>query len=111
MISPVLPRRAHSSRYSASSSAFGCAGKKGRPKRAAGTRERDLVLVEGIGQDRKAAILRQRFAVPPGEFRAILIGKDGGDKLTSREPIGADRLFAEIDAMPMRRNEVQRRQP
>lgn len=80
-------------------------------KAASGTHERDLVLVEGIGRDREDEALRERFAVPAGEFRAILVGKDGGDKLTASEPIAAERLFSEIDSMPMRRNEIGQRRP
>ena len=57
----------------------------------AGMDERDLVLVPVIGK--KAA------------FEAVLVGKDGGAKLTSAEPIGPERLFETIDAMPMRRYE------
>ncbi len=55
--------------------------------------ERDLVLV---------TILGQRPA-----FEAVLVGKDGGEKLRSADPIGPDRLFAIIDAMPMRRQEMR----
>jgi hypothetical protein len=39
----------------------------------------------------------------------VLIGKDGGDKLTSASPLDAARLFATIDATPMRREEKRRR--
>jgi hypothetical protein len=39
----------------------------------------------------------------------VRIGKDGGDKLTSASPLDAARLFATIDAMPMRREEMRRR--
>lgn len=53
------------------------------------------------------AQLRRRFRVPDGEFRAILIGKDGGVKLTAREPVTAERLFTLIDGMPMRQREMR----
>lgn len=33
----------------------------------------------------------------------MLVGKDGGVKLTRREPIAAEELFGIVDAMPMRR--------
>ena len=76
---------------------------------AAKGRERDLVLVERTGSSAEADALRRRFGVAASEFRAVLVGKDGGDKLASSEPIEAERLFAEIDRMPMRRDEVRAR--
>lgn len=80
--------------------------------------ERDLMLVEVTGdvvrtpnggesvRPSAAAALRRRFAAPADRFMAVLVGKDGGTKLVSVEPIPADRLFATIDAMPMRRREA-----
>ena len=74
----------------------------------AGARERDLVLLEAVGGSSAAAALRQRFALGPG-FSALLIGKDGGEKLRSDGPVGADELFPLIDSMPMRQQEMLRR--
>lgn len=73
-----------------------------------GTRERDLVLLEGSGDQPGAADLRRRFGVPRDAYRSILVGKDGRAKLSSAEPISAEALFDEIDQMPMRRDEMQR---
>jgi hypothetical protein len=42
-------------------------------------------------------------------FRVRLVGKDGGVKLDSAEPVAAAEVFALIDAMPMRRAEVAER--
>lgn len=75
--------------------------------RAAAT-ERDLV-VEAIGRSAQAAGLRARFELPEDAFRAVLVGKDGSAKLVSEEPIPPPTLFATIDAMPMRRDEMRRR--
>ena len=72
-----------------------------------GVAERDLVVLEAIGSSSEADRLRRKFGVPDGEFRAVLVGKDGGAKLTDTAPIAPDRLFATIDAMPMRRQEVR----
>lgn len=69
----------------------------------AGTGERDLVLVPAVGAD--ATALRRRFEVADGSFTALLIGKDGGTKTRSGQPIAARTLFLTIDAMPMRRAE------
>lgn len=71
-----------------------------------GARERDLVLVEAAGPSGEA--LRQALGCEPGVFTAVLIGKDGGAKLRSPDPLGADRLFPVIDAMPMRQDEARR---
>lgn len=75
----------------------------------AGSRERDLVLVEGTGDSADARALRRRFGVPDDSFRAILVGKDGGAKLSAAQPISSEQLFDTIDAMPMRRSEMQGR--
>ena len=71
-------------------------------------RERDLVWLEALGHAPAAQALRARFGVEASEFRAILVGKDGGEKLTSDTPIGAQALFPLIDGMPMRQEEMRR---
>lgn len=40
-------------------------------------------------------------------FKVRLIGKDGGEKLTSSAPVTMTELFALIDTMPMRREEMK----
>ncbi|GJD51453.1 hypothetical protein OPKNFCMD_4207 [Methylobacterium crusticola] len=74
-------------------------------------RERDLVVLEAVGAGAEAAALRRRLGLPPAGFRAVLVGKDGGAKLVSAEPLTAGRLLSTIDAMPMRREEAGRRRP
>ncbi len=71
--------------------------------------ERDLVVIEAVGGTEEARALRRRFGIAPEAFRAVLIGKDGEAKLAEAAPIPAARLFATIDAMPMRRDEQRRR--
>lgn len=71
-------------------------------------RARDLTIVTVIGDKVEgatdtAATLRQRHRLPRDRFVAILIGKDGGEKMRSAKPIAADVLAETIDAMPMRR--------
>lgn len=73
-----------------------------------GARERDLVWIEALGHTLQAQALRTRFGVEASEFRAVLIGKDGGEKLKSDTPIGAKDLFSLIDGMPMRQEEMRR---
>lgn len=84
-----------------------------------GLAERDVVVITvagarigsdlGRGPGVSADALRRRFGVPADAFRALLVGKDGGVKLSSREPISARTLFGTIDAMPMRADEMRRR--
>ncbi|PPD30025.1 MAG: hypothetical protein CTY20_04550 [Hyphomicrobium sp.] len=70
----------------------------------------DTVQAELGGKpSQSAAPLRSRYGVDAGEFRVILIGKDGGEKLSSGSPIAATALFSTIDAMPMRKDETRRR--
>ena len=57
-----------------------------------------------------AEALRQRFDVPAGAFRVILVGLDGGAKLTSDAPVTVERLFSTIDAMPMRQRTLRERE-
>ncbi|WP_250511425.1 DUF4174 domain-containing protein [Caballeronia sp. GACF4] len=76
-----------------------------------GYTQRDLQVIEVIGNDVQGAsdsadALRRRYGVKPGAFRAVLVGKDGGVKLESREPIASRELFTTIDGMPMRKQEA-----
>jgi len=68
---------------------------------------RDLTIVEVVGETVRgatdtAAGLRRKYRLPAA-FTAILIGKDGGEKLRSAKPFPAAALEATIDAMPMRK--------
>jgi len=79
--------------------------------------ERDMVWVEVIGDNVRyvlspqtgtdADTLRERFDVSEEEFAVLLIGKDAGVKLRSPEPVTTDTVFALIDSMPMRRQEMR----
>jgi hypothetical protein len=82
----------------------------------AGYAERDLVPIQVIGDhvdgaSDSADAMRRRYKVAPDTFRVLLIGKDGGVKMDSREPLEAQRIFGTVDAMPMRREESQRHSP
>lgn len=48
---------------------------------------------------------QQHFSVNPEYFRLILVGYDQGEKLRQSQ-VDVDRLFAEIDQMPMRQQEM-----
>ena len=54
----------------------------------------------------EVADLRARFGVAPGTLAALLIGKDGGVKRRADEPLDPAAVYAQIDAMPMRRAEI-----
>ncbi|MEQ9300670.1 MAG: DUF4174 domain-containing protein [Cyclobacteriaceae bacterium] len=56
-----------------------------------------------------AASLRNQFSIAEEEFAVLLIGKDGGVKLRSKEEVIATDLFGLIDGMPMRRGEIRRK--
>ena len=82
-------------------------------------KERDLVAFKVFekGESRvnesqisesAAKSLRTKFRVPKGAFRAILIGKDGGEKYRATKPVTSQMVFGMIDAMPMRKQEMKR---
>lgn len=73
---------------------------------AEGLAERDVRVVRVLGDS--DAALRTRFRAPMAEFAVILVGKDGGEKLRSSEPVTTGELFALIDTMPMRQREMRR---
>jgi len=56
-----------------------------------------------------AKAIRNKFAAPLGRFSCILVGKDGGVKLRQEAPIKLMDIFALIDAMPMRREEMRQK--
>ena len=58
----------------------------------------------------EALAARRRFGVAPADFTVILLGKDGGEKLRSRNPVSFEKLRDLIDAMPMRQDEMHTRQ-
>lgn len=76
--------------------------------------ERDMVLYtvvagEGrrdgkpLGQRRTRALLQALDVPVDGSPTLLLIGKDGGVKMTEGADVELDAVFAEIDRMPMRR--------
>ncbi|MFO7738870.1 MAG: DUF4174 domain-containing protein [Desulfatiglandaceae bacterium] len=88
--------------------------------RNAGVKDRDLVVFEIFESDRStmnndsldpqtARSLREEFSVSQGEFRVILIGKDGGIKLKRQSQTRLEDIFSLIDAMPMRREEMRQK--
>lgn len=81
---------------------------------AAGLAEREMpaIVIAGdsvAGSGARASALRARFGIAVAQFRVILVGKDGGVKLSSPSPVTAATLFSLVDAMPMRRQETKER--
>lgn len=55
--------------------------------------------------------IKRRYEIPDVPFYFVLIGKDGGVKFRSTELVDSSKLFAIIDAMPMRRSEMRKQKP
>ena len=51
--------------------------------------------------------LAKRYHVKSGQFTVLLIGRDGGEKYRTHEPVTTKKLFGIIDAMPMRQSEIR----
>lgn len=89
-------------------------------EQAKGVKDRDLIVFRVLEAGRsfqngaelspdQAQALRQRFGVPSDAFTVVLVGKDGGVKLKEARQVPLADLFALIDSMPMRRQEMQER--
>jgi hypothetical protein len=94
--------------------------KQGLASSAQGVLERDLMVLEIVEQGQSRAgnhllseksvqDIRKRLGVVGGSFQVLLIGKDGGVKLRSSEPVSMKDLFGLIDSMPMRQEEMETR--
>ena len=57
----------------------------------------------------QADSIRTHFAIPSNTFSLILVGKDGGIKLKSKDRVDLSDVFGLIDSMPMRQREMQRK--
>lgn len=55
------------------------------------------------------ARLREEYAPERTRLTVVLVGKDGGEKARRVGPVPPETFFAQIDAMPMRRQEVRDR--
>ena len=86
---------------------------------AAGLEERDLqvyrIFPEGLITSERDVLdhndlsdqYRSQYGVDPETFTVVLVGKDGTEKLRTTEVLRLDKLYATIDAMPMRRREMR----
>ncbi len=65
----------------------------------------DLIFNEKNHEIEKFESSFENLSLSASEFRLILIGKDGGIKLNSKK-ISLEEIFALIDTMPMRQEEM-----
>ncbi len=79
-------------------------------REAAGVKERDMKVFEITGNEQADEQLRDKFHVKADSFAAVLIGKDGSEKLKRSQPTDPREFFSLIDSMPMRKNEMRQRQ-
>lgn len=73
-----------------------------------GITERDILVKSLHIGSTKNVILKDWNIDPTKNFTFILVGRDGGEKFRSNKFVTADQLFALIDAMPMRKNEMRK---
>lgn len=73
---------------------------------APGVADRDMEIIQAAGKQH----YHQRYKVHPADaFVLVLVGKDGGEKYRTSQPVPAATLFDIIDAMPMRQQEMRRK--
>ena len=72
-------------------------------KEALAIQERDIQIkiVE------KGSPLYVKHKINPAHFEVLLIGKDGGEKYRTDTLLKPQQLFALVDAMPMRKDEMK----
>ncbi|TVQ06781.1 MAG: DUF4174 domain-containing protein [Bacteroidetes bacterium] len=57
----------------------------------------------------KSSRLYKDYKKSDAGFEVVLLGLDGGVKLQQNELLSLEKLYATIDAMPMRRREIERK--
>ena len=66
----------------------------------------------GFGNEnwKRSTQLYNRFKKSDSGFEILLLGLDGGVKLRQDELLTVKKLYAKIDAMPMRQREIESKQ-
>lgn len=87
-------------------------------KHPQGLNERKLVIYQILPEKYTTGIEEENWKISSdlystykalkSDFRVILIGLDGGEKLKQTEVLSAEKLFNTIDSMPMRQSEIRR---
>ena len=73
-------------------------------KEVEGIKERDIKITIVSKDD----LLNKKYYIKTGAFAVILLGKDGTEKFRTEEILLPQKLFAIIDAMPMRQAEMNK---
>jgi Domain of unknown function (DUF4174) len=76
-------------------------------KSDSGCVERNIIVETHIFKPKSRKIF-DKYQISPQDFTVILIGKDGFVKLRSKEIVSAERIYALVDAMPMRKDEMRK---
>jgi hypothetical protein len=66
------------------------------------------VLSEALDDSERSREIRMRLSADGKRFRVYLVGKDGRMAASPDKPLFAGDLFARVDAMPMRQDEMRR---
>lgn len=75
---------------------------------AKGMSERQIVLSELLDDSERSRQIRSRLSADGRRFQVFLAGKDGHTAVSSDKPLSADDVFARVNAMPMRQDEMRR---
>ena len=89
-------------------------------EKRSGLADRDLVVIDvsGAGRQMGGAIrfaeseskaLRRRLSIGDGSAEFLLLGKDGKVKARQTDKLNLEQFFALIETMPMRKEEMRRR--
>jgi hypothetical protein len=70
--------------------------------------ERQIVLAEALDDSERSRQIRSGVSADGRRFQVFLVGKDGHTAFSSGRPLSAAELFARVDAMPMRQDEMRR---
>lgn len=68
-----------------------------------GVKERSLIITVIKKGDARI----RKYSINPDQFTVLLIGKDNSEKYRTNSLLPADQLFGIIDAMPMRKAEME----
>ena len=69
--------------------------------------DRDIRVISMSFSSQNAAEWKKWNVDGSEAFTFILVGRDGGEKLRSKELVKTDKLFGLIDSMPMRKREMK----
>lgn len=77
----------------------------------AGFKERGLLRFDYLENEKSdRAVLRGHYGVKPGQFRVLLIGKDGHVASSGPTPLSLQALTEQVDRMPMRQEEMRQQE-